>query len=99
MNITVLKISQISLNVDFWIALVKTFRLIYNLIDLSNVRISCRKVFKFAYFVEFINGYQPARFQCCRLSVSSFTEGLQKQNNDIIMTLFHNFGIENFHIL
>ena len=34
-------------------------------------------VFKFAYFVERTKGYQPAKFQCCRLSGSSFTEGLQ----------------------
>ena len=53
-------------------------------------------VFKFAYLVEFTKGYQPAKFQCCRLSGSSFTEGLQKHNYDVIMTSFHNFGIRNF---
>ena len=41
-------------------------------------------VFKFAYFVELTEGYQPAKFQCCRLTGSSFTEGLQKQNDDVI---------------
>ena len=40
--------------------------------------------FKFAYFVEFTKGYRPAKFQCCRLSGSSFTEGLQKLNDDVI---------------
>ena len=46
-----------------------------------------------AYFVEFTKGYQPAKFQFCRLSRSSFAEGLLKHNNDLIMTSFHNFGI------
>ena len=41
-------------------------------------------VFKFAYFVEHTKGYQAATFQCCRLSGSSFTEGLQKHNDDVI---------------
>ena len=50
-------------------------------------------VFKFAYFVEFTKGYQTGKFQCCGLSGSSFTEGLQKQNDDVIMTSFHDFGI------
>ena len=48
--------------------------------------------FKFAYFVEFTKGYQPAKFQCCRLSGLSFTEGLEKHNDDVIMTSFHDFG-------
>ena len=55
-------------------------------------------VFKFAYFVEFMKGYQPAKFQCCRLSGSSFTEGLQKHNDDVIMMSFYDFGVRNFHI-
>ena len=50
-------------------------------------------VFKFAHFVEFIKSYQSAKFQCCRLSGSSFTEGLQKHNNDVIMTSVHDSGI------
>ena len=50
-------------------------------------------VFKFAYFVELRIGYQPAMFNCCRLSGSSVTEGFGKHNDDLIMTLFHNFGI------
>ena len=53
-------------------------------------------VLKFAYFVELTKGYQPAKFQCCRLSGSSFTEGLQKHNDDIIMTSFHIFGDSKF---
>ena len=48
--------------------------------------ISCLIVFKFAYVVEHSRSYQPVKFQCCRLSGSSFTEGLQKHN---VMTLFH----------
>ena len=53
--------------------------------------------FKFAFFVAFTKSYQPALFQCCGLSRSSFTEGLQKHNDDVIMTSFHNFGIRSFH--
>ena len=41
-------------------------------------------VFKFAYFVEFTKEYQPAKFQFCRLSGSSFTDGSQKHNDDVI---------------
>ena len=41
-------------------------------------------VFKLAYFVEVKIGYQSAKFECCRLSGSSFTEGLQKRNDDVI---------------
>ena len=51
-------------------------------------------VFKFAYFVELTKGYQPAKFQCCRLSESSFTEGLQKHHDDVIMTSFNFLGLE-----
>ena len=51
-------------------------------------------VLKFAYFVELTKGYQPAKFQCYRLFGSSFTEGLQKHNDDVIMTSFHSFGFE-----
>ena len=54
--------------------------------------------FKFVYFVAFANGYQPAKFQFCRLSGSGFTEELQKHNDDVIMTSFHNFGIQNLNI-
>ena len=39
--------------------------------------------------MEFSKGYhQPAKFQFCRLSGSSFTEGLQKHNDDVMMTSF-----------
>ena len=50
--------------------------------------------FKFAYFVELTKGYQLEMFQCCRLSSSSFTEGLQKHNDEVIMTLFRILGFE-----
>ena len=52
--------------------------------------------FKFAYFMELTKGYQPAKFQFCRLYGSSFTEGLQKHNDDVIMTSFHIFEISIF---
>ena len=51
-------------------------------------------IFKFAYFVELSKGYQTAKFQCCRLSGSSFKEGLQKHNDDIIMRSFHILSFE-----
>ena len=35
--------------------------------------------------MEFTIGYQPVAFHCCRLSGSSFTEGLQKHNDDVIL--------------
>ena len=38
-------------------------------------------------------GYQPAKFQWCRLSASSFLEGFKKHNDDIIMS-FHSLGFE-----
>ena len=41
------------------------------------------KALKFAYFVELTKGYQPAKFQCCRLSGLSFTEELQKYSDVI----------------
>ena len=52
-------------------------------------------VFKVAYFVEFTKGYQPAEFQFCRLSESSFTDGSQKHNDNVMMTSFHTFVIQN----
>ena len=45
---------------------------------------SCHMVFKFAYFLELSKGYQTSKFQCCRLSGSTFKEGLQKHDNDVI---------------
>ena len=60
---------------------------------------SCHMVFKFAYLVDLAKGYQPEKFQCCKLSGSSFTEELQKYNDEVIMTSLHNFEIRNFHIL
>ena len=50
-------------------------------------------VFKFAYFVDLTKGYQPEKFQCFKLSWSSFTEELQKYNDDVIMMSLHFFGI------
>ena len=41
-------------------------------------------VFKFAYSVELTKGYHPQKFQCCRFCESSFTEGLQKHNDDFV---------------
>ena len=40
-------------------------------------------VFKFAYFVDLAKGYQPEKFQCCKLSGSSCTKKLQKHNDDV----------------
>ena len=42
----------------------------------GNDIISCYMVFKFTYFVKLTKGYQPKKFQCCRLCGSSFIEGL-----------------------
>ena len=37
---------------------------------------------------------QLAKFQCCRLSVASFLNGLRKKHNDdVIMSSFHVVGI------
>ena len=93
----------------FWIALVKHFRMIYNLPGFWDVRIfpffgndiimtSFLVTWfpKFAYFAVFIKGYQLPKFQYCRLSGSSFTEGI-KHNDDVIMTSIYTFGILNFH--
>ena len=63
--------------------------------------------FKFAYFVELTKGYQPVKFQFRqekiswfrRLSESGFKEELQKHNDGVIMTSFHNFGTQIFNIL
>ena len=41
-------------------------------------------VFKFAYFVELWIDYQPAKFQCCRLSLASFIDRSRKHNDDVI---------------
>ena len=41
-----------------------------------------------------LSAYQPAKLQCCRLTESSFTEGLQKHNDDVITTSFHDLGFE-----
>ena len=94
-------------------ALVKTFRMMYNLTGFSEVRILpfclgndiIMTLFlvawfsKFEYFVKPKIGYQAAKLQCCRISRSSFTSGLEKQNDDVTITQYHIFGIRNFHIL
>ena len=75
--------------------------MIYNLTGFSDVRnfpLFLVIVFKFAYLLELTKGYQPAKFQYCKLSGSNFAEGLQKHNDDVIMTSFHIFVIRNFHI-
>ena len=56
-------------------------------------------VFKFAYLVDLTKGYQPEKFECCKLFGSSSTEELHKYNDDVIMTSLYNFGMRNFHIL
>ena len=33
--------------------------------------------------MDLSKGYQPEKFKCCRLSDSSFTEELQKHNDDV----------------
>ena len=40
-------------------------------------------VFQFAYLVDLTKGYQPEKFQCCNMSGSSFTEELQKYNDEV----------------
>ena len=80
--------------------------MIYNLTGFSDVRIFplflvmtslgrhfLSHGFQFAYFVDLTKGYQPEKFQCCKLSGSSVTEELQKHNADIIVTSLHIFGI------
>ena len=41
-------------------------------------------VSKSACFIEHKIGYQPTKFQCFRLSVSTFTEGIGKHNYNVI---------------
>ena len=73
--------------------------MIYNLTGFSDVRIffivfgndiivTSFPVTRFSnlHILWNLPGYQPAKFQLCRLSGSSFTEGLQKHNDDVIMT-------------
>ena len=44
--------------------------------------------------MDLTKGYQPEKFQCCKLYGSSVTEELQKHNADIIMMSLRIFGIE-----
>ena len=53
-------------------------------------------VFKFAYLVDLSKGYQSEKFQCRKLSGSSFTEELQKYNDGVIFTSLHILGFEIF---
>ena len=39
--------------------------------------------------------YQPANFQCCRLSLASFIDRLRKHNDGVIMTSFMLLEFEN----
>ena len=59
----------------------------------GNDIISGHMVFNFAYFVELRIDYQPAKFQCCRLSLARFIDRLRKNNDDVIMTSFDVVGI------
>ena len=47
-------------------------------------------VFKLAYFVDLTKGYQPEKFQYCKLSGSSVIEELQEQNVD------HHYDITSY---
>ena len=49
--------------------------------------------------MDLSKGYQSEKFQCRKLSGSSFTEEFQKYNDYVIFTSLHIFGIGNFHIL
>ena len=44
--------------------------------------------------MELTKGYQLEKFQCCRLSGSSFTEVSQEHIDDVIMSSFHIVGFE-----
>ena len=37
--------------------------------------------------------YQPAKFQCCRLSLAGFIDKLRNHNDDVIMTSFYVVGV------
>ena len=47
--------------------------------------------------MDLTKGYQPEKFQCCKLSKSSLTEELQKHNDDVIMSSLRIFGISIFY--
>ena len=94
-----------------WIALVKTFRMIYNSTGFSDVRIFhcfCNDIIMTSFLVTWYSklhilwnlpkAISLQNFQFCRYSGSSFTEGLQKHNDDVMMTSFHIFRIQNFNI-
>ena len=65
----------------------------------GNDIISGHMVFKFAYFVELWIDYQPAKFQCCRLSLARFIDRLRKKqwwrHRDIIWCCW-DLKISNF---
>ena len=56
---------------------------------------SYHMVFKFTYFMKFTKDYQRL-FQCCGLLGASFTGGLGKHTDDVIMTSLFIFGIRHF---
>ena len=57
--------------------------------------ISGHMVFKFAYFVELFIDYQPAKFQCCRLSLACFIDRLRKTMMMSSWLHFMLLGLEN----
>ena len=53
-------------------------------------------VYKIEYYVELMIDYQPAKFQCCRLSVACFIDRLRKDNDNVIVASFYTLlGFEN----
>ena len=89
-----------------------TCRMIYNFTGFSEVSIFPLYVvmaslrghflshgFQICIFCGTYNRLTTCEVQCCRLSGSSFTEGIEKHNDDVIMTSFHISEIRNLHIL
>ena len=58
----------------------------------------CDMVFKFAYFVEFWIGYQPAKLQCWRLSLASFIDRLKNKRMTSSWRYFMLLGFENLKL-
>ena len=56
-------------------------------------------VFKFAYFVECTKCYQHGSVSAVDCLGQVLQRDIQKHNDDVIMTSFHDFGTRNFHIL
>ena len=104
MPITFDTVAQIQSKLHFWIALIKTFRTIYILFRSEAVRIfplffgndiimMLLHGFLILVFLELWIDYQPAKFQCGRLSLASSMERLRKHDDDVIMTSFRVVGI------